>query len=67
MEEQELLALKKELFQELKSNAFFKEKIILSSGKESSYYIDARLVTLSAKGAYLCAKIILEMIKKGRR
>ncbi len=64
MEGQDLSALKRELFAELKINAFFKEKIILSSGKESSFYIDARLVTLSAKGAYLCAKIILEMVKK---
>ena len=44
-------------------NAYFREKIILSSGKESDYYIDARRVTLSPEGAYLCAKIILDMIK----
>lgn len=47
----------------LKKDAFFKEKIILSSGKESDYYIDARRVTLSAEGAYLCGRIILDMIK----
>ncbi len=54
---------KKELLALLTQKAFFKEKIILSSGKESDFYIDARLVTLSAPGAYLCAKIILDLIK----
>lgn len=63
MEAKEFTNLKNELLKELKNNAFFKEKIILSSGKESDYYIDCRQVTLSAKGAYLSARIILEMIK----
>lgn len=42
--------------------AYFQEKITLSSGKESDYYIDARRVTLGARGATLCAKLILEAI-----
>ena len=54
---------KKEFFQILYKNAFFREKIILSSGQESDYYIDARRVTLNAAGVYFAAKIILEMIK----
>ena len=52
-----------QLFSIIKTQAFFREKIILSSGKESSYYIDARLVTLSAAGAYLAGKIIFEMVQ----
>lgn len=54
---------KEEFFQILYKNAFFREKIILSSGQESDYYIDARRVTLSAAGVYFAAKIILDMIK----
>ena len=54
---------KEKLFQILLNQAFFKEKIILSSGKESDYYIDARRVTLSSQGAYLCGRIILELLK----
>lgn len=54
---------KENLRQLILKNAYFKEKIILSSGKESDYYIDARLVTLSAEGAYLSARLILELIK----
>ena len=51
------------LFDILKTQAFFKERIILSSGKESDHYFDARRVTLSAAGAYLTATVLLEMIK----
>ncbi|MFC1594547.1 orotate phosphoribosyltransferase [Candidatus Omnitrophota bacterium] len=58
--------LKKELRQLLKKNAFFKQKITLSSGKQSDYYIDGRLVTLSAYGAWLCAKVILGEVGKER-
>jgi orotate phosphoribosyltransferase len=53
---------KKELLEIIKKKAYFREKIILSSGKESDYYIDARLVTLDPQGVYLCAKIILELL-----
>ncbi|MDE2028869.1 MAG: orotate phosphoribosyltransferase [Candidatus Omnitrophica bacterium] len=52
-----------ELFRLLKSQAFFRGKFTLSSGKESDFYLDARLVTLSAPGAYLTARLMLDMIK----
>jgi orotate phosphoribosyltransferase len=54
---------KSELFRLLKTQAFSQGKFILSSGKESNFYLDARLVTLSAPGAYLTARVILNMIK----
>lgn len=54
--------LKQLLFKE----AFFKEKITLSCGRESDYYIDVRRVTLIPAGAYLCARIILEMISQDK-
>ena len=50
----------------LKKEAFVKERVTLSSGKESDFYIDARRVTLSPEGIHLAAKIIFEMIKDGR-
>ena len=55
---------KSELFRLLKTQAFSMGKFILSSGKESSFYLDARLVTLSAPGAYLTARVILDMIRQ---
>jgi len=39
-------------------------KFTLASGKESDYYIDARLSTLHAEGVYLIAKLMLEEILK---
>jgi orotate phosphoribosyltransferase len=36
----------------------------LTSGKTSDFYIDGKQTTLSAEGAYLCGKLILEMILK---
>lgn len=53
----------KELTDLVIANAYFREKITLSSGKESDYYIDARRVTLMARGAHLCAKLICDEVK----
>ena len=57
---------KKRLLQLLIKDAYSREKIILSSGKESDYYIDARRVTLSAEGVYLCARLILDIVRDDR-
>ena len=37
--------------------------VTLSSGKISDYYMDCKRVTLSPEGAYLTAKLMLEMIR----
>jgi len=59
----------KELRDELKGliikDAYVREKVALSSGKESDYYIDARRVTLNARGAYLCARMVLDAVGDG--
>lgn len=57
---------KASLLKLLKKNSFKKGKFVLASGKESSYYLDGKLTTLTAEGAYLVAKIILDMIKKDK-
>jgi len=54
---------KNRLLQLLKENALKFGKIKLASGKTSNYYIDAKQVTLDPEGAYLTAKIFLEMLK----
>lgn len=56
-------AAKAKLFDILKTQAFSRGKFILSSGKESSFYLDARLVTLSPAGAFLTATVLLDMVK----
>ncbi|MBP9853756.1 MAG: orotate phosphoribosyltransferase [Candidatus Omnitrophica bacterium] len=53
---------RKQLLDLITKEAYFREKIILSSGKESDYYIDARLITLKPLGAYLCARQILGLV-----
>lgn len=55
--------LKKSLFNLLNQEALKRGKFVLSSGQESNYYLDGRLITLSAQGAYLVASIILGMLK----
>ena len=55
--------LEKTLFHLIKKEAFFKKKIILSSGKESNYYIDIRKIALTSQGAFLIANLLWEKIK----
>ena len=39
--------------------AYFRQPVVLSSGKQSDYYIDCRRVTLAAEGALLTARLLL--------
>jgi orotate phosphoribosyltransferase len=63
MERQGIKALKARLLKLLKREALKRGRFVLSSGKISSYYLDARIITLTPEGAYLVANIILELIK----
>lgn len=63
MEKLDAAQLKARLFDLLNKEALKRGKFVLSSGLESNYYLDGRVITLSPQGAYLAANIILEMIK----
>ena len=63
MKKQSRAELKEKLFKLLNNVALKRGKFVLSSGKESNYYLDGRLITLTPEGAYLVASIILDMIK----
>ena len=63
MENKKNQELKEKLFNLLNRDALKRGKFVLSSGKESNYYLDGRVITLTPEGAYLVASIILEMIK----
>jgi orotate phosphoribosyltransferase len=39
-------------------------KFTLASGKRSSYYFDAKPTTLDPEGSYICAKLLLEVIRE---
>jgi len=49
--------LRERLLELLKEKAYKKGKVILTSGKESDFYIDCRPVTLHPEGAYLLGKL----------
>lgn len=57
---------KQELLSILKKKAFHRGRVVLSSGKISSYYLDARVVTLTSVGAYLTGELILDLIKNDK-
>jgi orotate phosphoribosyltransferase len=63
MNQPEIKELKEKLFDLLNKEALKRGKFVLSSGKTSNYYLDARIITLTPEGAYLTASIILELIK----
>jgi orotate phosphoribosyltransferase len=49
----------------LKDKSYEKRKVILSSGRESDFYIDCKQTTLTAQGAVLCGRLFCEMLAKG--
>lgn len=56
--------MKKKLLAIIKKDAFFKKRVVLSSGKVSNYYVDLRRVSLSSEGLYYMSKLIWNKIKK---
>jgi len=58
--------LKEKLKYLIKRQAFFKQKVKLSSGKISNYYFDLRRITLNPEGSYLVAELIFDFIKRNR-
>ena len=57
---------KKRFFEILKTRAFTRGDFTLSSGKKSNYYLDARLVSLSAEGAFLAGRLLLDLVEKDK-
>jgi orotate phosphoribosyltransferase len=55
--------MKTRLLALLQRDALKKGKFVLSSGKESSFYLDGRIITMTPEGAYLIANLMLAMIK----
>ncbi|MCP4150574.1 MAG: orotate phosphoribosyltransferase [bacterium] len=47
----------------LKKSVISGREFTLASGKTSDFYVDARITTLDAEGAYLCGTIFLDMLK----
>lgn len=47
----------------LRERSVMRRRIVLASGQESDFYVDARRTTLSPEGAVLVAGLILERLK----
>ncbi len=56
------MTLRDELLQHLLSNSFRTGEFTLASGRKSNYYINGKMTTLDARGAYLVARTFLAMI-----
>jgi len=58
--------LRERLLDLLKRKAYTRGKVILTSGKESDFYIDCRPVTLHPEGAYLVGRLLFERLQNSR-
>jgi orotate phosphoribosyltransferase len=52
-----------ELQQIIQERSILKGDFTLVSGKKSTYYINGKMTTLSSKGLYLTAKLLLELLE----
>lgn len=48
----------------LLEKSYRRGKVKLSSGRESDFYIDGKQTTLDAEGAYLCGRLLFELIRR---
>lgn len=55
--------MKEKLLKLIREIAYEKKRVILSSGKESDFYIDLRNITLHPEGIYLISNMFYEIIK----
>jgi orotate phosphoribosyltransferase len=51
------------LLELIKTNALERREVVLSTGKVSDYYVDCKRVTLSPEGAYLTARLMIELVR----
>lgn len=56
-------SLKSRLLTILATQSYIEGKIILSSGKESNYYVDGKKTTLDAEGGAIVSILFLKMLK----
>lgn len=63
----ELASDRRRLLSILKEKSYEKRKVVLSSGRESDFYIDCRQATLHAEGALLTGRLFCAMLEAGER
>lgn len=55
---------REELKRIIQERSILKGDFTLVSGKKSTYYINGKMTTLSSRGLYLTAKLLLELLEK---
>lgn len=58
----DLATLRQALLQQIATDAYKEGEFTLSSGQKSSYYINGKLVTLTAVGALLTGRLMLDLL-----
>jgi orotate phosphoribosyltransferase len=58
---------KQELLELIVRHSFERRKVILSSGKESDFYLDLRTTLMRPRGVQLAGKLLLQRLAKGPR
>ncbi len=59
-----MMSVKEDLKKEILNKAVVQGRVILSSGRESDYYIDLRRVTLDSVAAPLVGEVMLDLTKE---
>ena len=59
----DLTQMRQRLKELLLQKSYREGKVKLSSGLESDFYIDGKQTTLDAEGAYLCGRLLFDMIR----
>ena len=60
-------SLRGQLLSLLKEKSYLKKKVILSSGKESDFYIDVKQTSLHPEGIYLIGQLLYEKLQSGEK
>jgi hypothetical protein len=61
----DLTQMRQRLKELLLQKSYREGKVKLSSGLESDFYIDGKQTTLDAEGAYLCGRLLFDLIRTG--
>ncbi|MEK6591235.1 MAG: orotate phosphoribosyltransferase [Nitrospinota bacterium] len=57
------IAMREELLDVIKRQSYEKRKVVLSSGRDSDFYIDGKMTTTDPWGAFLVGRLMFERIK----
>ncbi len=60
---QDLKALRSELLSLIREKSYEQKTVTLASGRVSDFYVDGKQTSLHPRGAYLCGRLFLDLLK----